>query len=153
MPTIYIDADACPVKDETYRVAVRHSVPVIAVANTALYIPTNPLISMVSVSGFGGADDWIAERIKPGDICITSDIPLAARCVVAGGLVLDPKGRVLDENTVGEALAVRDLMTDLREAGTATGGPGGMTPKHRSKFLAELDRLVVLVKRKVGRSE
>jgi hypothetical protein len=147
MPTIYIDADACPVKEETYRVAVRYAMPVVVVANTPLYIPTHPLISNVAVTGFGAADDWIAERAKPGDLCITADIPLAARCVAAGAIVLHPKGRVLDDNSVGEALAVRDLMEGLREAGTATGGPSGMTPKDRSRFLSELDRLVNLVKR------
>jgi uncharacterized protein YaiI (UPF0178 family) len=148
MPTIYIDADACPVKPETYRVAVRHAVPVVVVANNTLMIPENPLISSVAVTGFGAADDWIAGQCKPGDICITSDIPLAARVVAAGGITLHPKGRVLDDASIGEALGMRDLMEGLREAGTATGGPSGMTPKDRSKFLSELDRLVVLVKRK-----
>lgn len=148
MPTIYIDADACPVKDETYRVAGRYAVPVVVVANSPLFVPTNPLISMTAVPGFGAADDWIAEHVRPGDIAITADVPLAARCVAAGAIVLDPKGRVLDENSVGEALAVRDLMAELREAGIAKGGPGGMTPKDRSRFLSELDRLVNLVKRR-----
>jgi uncharacterized protein len=148
MPTIYIDGDACPVKEETYRTAVRHALPVVVVANNPLHIPTHPLITMVAVTGFGAADDWIAAQTKPGDICITSDIPLAARVVATGGLVLHPKGRVLDDASVGEALAVRDLMEGLREAGTATGGPSGMTPKDRSKFLSELDRLCHLVKRR-----
>lgn len=147
---ILVDADACPVKEETYRVAVRHAVPVVVVANTPLYIPTNTLISNVAVPGFGAADDWIAAQTKPGDLCVTADIPLAARVVAAGGIALDPKGRVLDDNTVGEALALRDLREGLREAGTATGGPSGMTPKDRSRFLSELDRLVVLVKRRHG---
>ncbi len=150
MPTIYIDADACPVKPETYRVAVRHAVPVVVVANNTMMIPDHPLISSVAVTGFGAADDWIAGQCKPGDICITSDIPLAARVVAAGGIAIDPKGRVLDDATIGEALGMRDLMEGLREAGTATGGPSGMTPKDRSRFLSELDRLVVLVKRRSG---
>ena len=150
MPTIYIDADACPVKDETYRVAVRHAVPVVVVANCWMQTPANPLISMTAVSGFGAADDWIAEQTKPDDLCVTADIPLAARVVAAGGIALDPKGRVLDENTVGDALAMRDLREGLREAGTATGGPSGMTPKDRSRFLSELDRLLHLVKRSRG---
>jgi hypothetical protein len=148
MPTIYIDADACPVKPETYRVAVRHAVPVIVVANNPMQIPEHPLVSMVAVSGFGAADDWIAGQVKPGDLCVTADIPLAARVVAAGGIAIDPKGRVLDDATVGEALAMRDLREELREAGTATGGPSGMTPKDRSRFLSELDRLVVRVKRR-----
>ena len=150
MPTIYIDADACPVKPETYRVAVRHAVPVVVVANNTIMTPDHPLVSMVAVTGFGAADDWIAGQCKPGDICITSDIPLAARVVAAGGIAIDPKGRVLDDATIGVALGMRDLMEGLREAGTATGGPSGMTPKDRSRFLSELDRLVVLVKRRVG---
>jgi uncharacterized protein len=150
MPTIYIDADACPVKPETYRVAVRHAVPVVVVANNPMQTPDHPLVSMVAVSGFGAADDWIAEHCKPGDLCVTSDIPLAARVVAAGGIALDPKGRVLDDASIGEALGMRDLMEGLREAGTATGGPSGMTPKDRSRFLAELDRLVVLVKQRYG---
>ncbi len=150
MPTIYIDADACPVKPETYRVAGRYAVPVVVVANTPMAIQDHPLVSLMTVAGFGAADDWIAEQCKPGDLCVTADIPLAARVVAAGGIAIDPKGRVLDENTVGEAVAVRDLMTDLREAGVASGGPSGMTPKDRSRLLAELDRLVNLVKRRHG---
>ncbi len=140
MPTIYIDADACPVKPETYRVAVRHAVPVVVVANNSIMIPENPLISNVTVTGFGAADDWIAGQCKPGDICITSDIPLAARVVAAGGINLHPKGRVLDDATIGEALGMRDLMEGLREAGTATGGPSGMTPKDRSRLAVSIFR-------------
>lgn len=150
MPTVYIDADACPVKPETYRVALRHALPVVLVANNPQQIPDHPLISLTVVAGFGAADDWIAGQCKPGDLCVTADIPLAARVVAAGGIAIDSKGRVLDDNTVGEALALRDLREELREAGTATGGPSGMTPKDRSRFLSELDRLAVLVKRKYG---
>jgi uncharacterized protein YaiI (UPF0178 family) len=142
MPTIYIDADACPVKDETYRVAARYAVRVVVVANNPMGIPAGPLVEMVVQKGFGAADDWIAEQIGPGDIAITADIPLAARCVAAGCVVLDPKGRVLDDASIGEAVAIRDLMTDLREAGGRSGGPSAMTPKDRSRFLSELDRVV-----------
>jgi hypothetical protein len=142
VPTVYIDADACPVKDEVYRVAGRYPVRVVVVANSPLRVPQVPPVELVVETGFGAADDWIATHIGPGDLCVTADVPLAARCVAAGAVALDPKGRVLDANTVGEAVAVRDLMAGLREAGAATGGPAPMTPKDRSRFLAELDRLV-----------
>lgn len=148
MPTIYIDADACPVKAEVYRVAGRYAVRVVVVANNPMAVPADPRVEMVVRKGFGAADDWIAERITASDICITADVPLAARCVAAGAVALDPKGRVLDANSVGEALAVRDLMADLREAGGVTGGPAPMTPKDRSRFLAELDRLMNAALRK-----
>ena len=148
MPTIYIDADACPVKDETYRVAARYAVRVVVVANNPMGVPVHLLVEMVVQKGFGAADDWIAEQIGPGDIAITADVPLAARCVATGGVVLDPKGRVLDDSSIGEAVAVRDLMTDLREAGGRSGGPAPMTPKDRSRFLSELDRLVNAALRK-----
>jgi uncharacterized protein YaiI (UPF0178 family) len=146
MTTIYIDADACPVKDETYKVAARYALPVKVVANATMRIPAGP-VEMVVVPGFGAADDWIAANIQPRDICVTADIPLAARCVAAGAVVLDPKGRVLTEATIGEAVAVRDLMMDLREAGTASGGPAPMTAKDRSRFLSRLDETVHLVRR------
>jgi uncharacterized protein len=142
MATIYIDADACPVKDETYRVASRYAIKVFVVANTPMWVPTGALVELIVQKGFGAADDWIAEQIRPGDIAITADVPLAARCVAAQAIVLDPKGRVLDDRTIGEAVAIRDLMTELREAGGKSGGPAPMTPKDRSRFLSELDRLI-----------
>ena len=148
MTTLFLDADACPVKDEAYVVAVRHAVPVKVVANNPLRIPDHPLVELVVVAGFGAADDWIAEQCRPGDVCVTSDVPLAARVVAAGGVCVDPKGRLLDANTVGDALAVRDLMSDLREAGTASGGPRPMTGKHRSSFRDVLDRVIVASKRR-----
>ena len=118
MPTIYIDADACPVKDEVYRVARRYAVKVIVVANAPLRVPAEALFELVVQAGFGAADDWIAEQAAPGDIAITADVPLAARCVAKGALVVDPKGRLLTADNVGEALAVRDLMQELRDSGT-----------------------------------
>ena len=148
MPTLFLDADACPVKDEAYVVAVRHAVPVKVVANSSLRVPASPLVELVVVEGFGAADDWIADQCRPGDVCVTSDVPLAARVVAAGGVCVDPKGRVLDANTVGDALAVRDLMADLRESGVAKGGPGAMTGKHRSSFRDMLDRVLVAAKRR-----
>jgi len=145
-PTVYVDADACPVKDEVYKVAKRHGVPVRVAANAPLRVP--PLAELVVRSGFGAADDWIAENIRPNDVFVTADVPLAARCVAAGAVGLDPKGRLWSHNTIGEALAVRDLMTDLRQAGATTGGPSPMTPKDRSRFLAKLDELLVAARRR-----
>ncbi|MCE9563756.1 MAG: YaiI/YqxD family protein [Planctomycetes bacterium] len=148
MLVIYVDADACPVKDEVYRVAKRYAWRVVVVANSHLWVPTDPLVELVVRTGFGAADDWIASVVGPGDITITADIPLAARCVAAGGVVLDAKGRLLDAASVGEALAVRDLMEDLRQAGTVSGGgPAAMTPKDRSRFLSQLDTTINAIRR------
>ncbi len=147
MATIYVDADACPVKDEVYRVARRYSVKVVVVANATLHVPSGPLVELVVRTGFGAADDWIAEQAAPGDIAITADVPLAARCVAKGALVVDPKGRLFTADNVGEALAVRDLMQELRDAGTTTRGPAPMTPKDRSRFLSRLDEAVNAVRR------
>jgi len=147
MPTIYIDADACPVREEVYRVARRYAVRVVVVANNPLRVPADPLVELVVRAGFGAADDWIAGQVGPGEIVVTTDIPLAARCVAAGALVIDPKGRLLNADTIGEAVAVRDLMTDVRQAGGVTGGPAPMTPKDRSRFLSKLDEVVNAVRR------
>jgi uncharacterized protein len=147
MRTIYIDADACPVKAEVYRVACRYDLRVVLVANAPLKIPANERIELVVRTGFGAADDWIAEQAGPGDIVITADIPLAARCLERVALVLSPKGRQFTDNDIGEALAVRGLMDELRQGGTITGGPSPMTPKDRSRFLSKLDEVVNLVRR------
>jgi uncharacterized protein len=147
MPTIYIDADACPVKDEVYRVARRYSMRVVVVANATMRVPVEPLVELVVRPGFGAADDWIAEQAAPGDIAVTADVPLAARCVAKGAVVVDPKGRLLTADNVGEALAVRDLMQGLRDAGGATGGPAPMTARDRSRFLSRLDETVNAVRR------
>jgi uncharacterized protein YaiI (UPF0178 family) len=142
MPTVYVDADACPVKDEVYRVAGRYAVRVVVVANAHLRVPAGPPVELVVRPGFGAADDWIAEQIAAGDICITADVPLAARCVARGAVVVDPRGRLLTEATIGEAVGMRDLMEDLRQAGAAAGGPAPMTAKDRSRFLSTLDQAV-----------
>ena len=142
MPTIYIDADACPVKDETYRVAKRYAVKVVVVANATLWIPDDPLVELVVRTGFGAADDWIAEQCQAHDIVITADIPLAARVLARDSRVLDGKGRALTDNDIGAALGMRDLMEHLRQTGASGGGPAPMTPKDRSRFLAKLDELV-----------
>jgi len=146
VPVIFVDADACPVKDEVYKVATRYGFPVVVVANSPLRVPSVG-VELIVRTGFGAADDFIAEQAAPGDIAITADVPLAARCVAAGAVALDPKGRVLNANNVGEALGVRDLMADLREGGAVTGGPSPMTPKDRSRFLSKLDDLVNAVRR------
>ena len=147
MLTIYIDADACPVKEETYRVARRYALPVKAVANAPLRVPADPLVELVVRPGFGAADDWIAEQAGPGDIVVTADIPLAARCLAKGARVLSPKGQPFTDNDIGAALAMRDLMDELRQGGAVTGGPAPMTAKDRSRFLSKLDEAVNAVRR------
>jgi uncharacterized protein len=147
MPAIYIDADACPVKDEIYRVARRYGMRVAVVANKPLRIPNNALVELVVRSGFGAADDWIADQAGPGDVVITADIPLAARCVAKSARVLDPKGRSFTDNDIGAALAMRDLMDELRQGGAVTGGPAPMTSKDRSRFLSKFDEIVNAVRR------
>ena len=147
MLTIYIDADACPVKDEVYRVARRYAMRVAVVANAPLRVPADALVELVVRPGFGAADDWIAEQAGSGDIVITADIPLAARCLVKEARVLDPKGHLFTENDIGSTLALRDLMDELRQGGLVTGGPAPMTPKDRSRFLSKLDEIVNAVRR------
>ena len=147
MIIVFIDADACPVKDETYRVAKRYAVKVVVVANSTLWVPDGDLVELVVRKGFGAADDYIAEVCGPADIVITSDIPLAARSIARGSRVLDPKGRVLTENDIGEAVGMRDLMDELRQGGVVTGGPSPMKPKDRSRFLSKLDELINAARR------
>jgi uncharacterized protein YaiI (UPF0178 family) len=142
MLTIYVDADACPVKEEVYKVARRYAVRVVVVTNAPLRVPADPLFELVVRTGFGAADDWIADQAGAGDIVVTADIPLAARCVANGASVLSPKGRPFTDNDIGAALATRDLMEELRQGGIVTGGPAPMTAKDRSRFLSKLDELV-----------
>ena len=145
---IYVDADACPVKDEIYRVASRHRVPVSVVAGNFIRVPHDPLIERIAAgSGMDAADDWIAERVKPGDVVITSDIPLASRCVKAGAEVIAPNGKPFTEESIGMTLAVRNLMTDLRSAGEVTGGPRSFAPRDRSTFLSTLDQTIRRIQR------
>lgn len=140
-PRVYVDADACPVKDEVYRVAGRLKLPVFVVANAWMRIPDDPSIERVMVAqGADKADDWIAERAGPGAVVITADVPLADRCVKAGARVVTPTGRVFDAASIGMALATRDLMDDLRSAGLTTGGPRPFAPRDRQVFLQALDR-------------
>jgi uncharacterized protein YaiI (UPF0178 family) len=147
MLTIYIDADACPVKDEVYKVARRHAMPVKVVANAPMRVPGNELFELVVCPGFGAADDWIAEQVGPGDVVITADIPLAARCLEKGARVLGPRGYPFTEDDIGAALATRELLDHLRQGGAVTGGPSAMTAKDRSRFLAKLDEAVTAARR------
>jgi uncharacterized protein YaiI (UPF0178 family) len=147
MLTIYIDADACAVKDEVYRVARRYAMRVAVVANAPLRVPADALVELVVRPGFGAADDWIAEQTGPGDVVITADIPLAARCLAKGARVLGPKGLPFTDNDIGSVLALRDLLDELRQGGAVTGGPAPMTPKDRSRFLSKLDEAVNAVRR------
>jgi uncharacterized protein YaiI (UPF0178 family) len=140
---IFIDADACPVKDEAYRVAQRHSVPVTVVAQGFIRVPDDPLIERVAAgTAPDAADNWIAERVDGKSIVVTTDIPLASRVVKAGGVAIAPNGRVFTEADIGMALAMRDLMTDLRSAGETTRGPKPFTPRDRSTFLSALDTAI-----------
>ena len=140
---IYIDADACPVKDEIYRVAARHSLPVSVVAGGFIRVPDDPMIERIAAGpGMDAADDWIAERAGPNDVVITADIPLASRCVKSGASVIAPNGKAFTENSIGMALAVRNLMTDLRSSGDVTSGPRAYTPRDRSTFLSALDQAI-----------
>lgn len=141
--TIYIDADACPVKNETYKVAARYSVPVIVVANSWMRTPRTGEISLHLVEGdFDAADNWIADHTGEGDIVITGDILLASRCIQAGARVLGTRGREFTEACIGEAVAMRALKDELRQMGEITGGPPPMAKKSRSRFLATLDEIV-----------
>lgn len=141
---IYVDADACPVRAETVRVAERHGVPVIFVTNGGLRPSPHPLVQIVVVeSGADAADMWIADRIGPGDICVTADVPLAARCIERGGAALAPDGQPFTRANMGTRLAMRDLMADLRAADPFR--PGGGRPfgnADRSRFLETLERML-----------
>ncbi len=143
MPTIYVDADACPVKQEVYRVAERYSMRVVLVANSGMRIPNHDWLELKVVSdGFDAADDWIVEETQDGDIVITSDIPLAARCLEKGAAVLGPKGKDFTEDNIGDALASRELLATLRDMGTVSGGPAPFDKKDRSRFLQRLDAVI-----------
>jgi len=146
--TIYVDADACPVKQEVYRVAERHGLKVYVVSNSPIAVPRDPLIERVVVAaGMDAADDWIAERATKGAIVVTQDIPLAARAVKAGAVAIAPNGKPYNESSIGMTLATRNLMDSLRSAGEITGGPRPFAPKDRSAFLQSLEREIVRLKR------
>jgi uncharacterized protein YaiI (UPF0178 family) len=146
--TIFVDADACPVKDEIYRVAGRYGLKVFVVANAFINVPRDPLIERVIVpAGPDVADNWIAERAVPGSIVVTQDVPLADRCVKAGAEVIGNTGRAFTPASIGMALATRNLMDELRSSGEQTRGPKPFSPRDRSDFLQALDGAVVRLKR------
>lgn len=148
---IFVDADACPVKNEIYRVAERYGLKVFVVANSFMAVPRSDLIERVIVPGGPDvADDWIAERATASDIVITADIPLAARAFRNGATVIGPTGKPFDDNSIGMAVATRDLLTDLRSAGASTRGPKPLTRQDLSRFLSALDLAVTSLKRKLG---
>lgn len=145
---ILVDADACPVKREIYRVAERYDIPVTLVTNRWMRVPDEPWLDLVVVKDEGQmdeADDWIAENAQPNDIVVTDDIVLASRCLKKGGRVVGSRGREFTDASIGEALATRELMADLREDGTVTGGPSAFSKRDRSEFLQTLDRVVQAV--------
>jgi uncharacterized protein len=145
MTDIYIDADACPVRDEVYRVAERLGLKVFVVSNGSRPIrpARDPHVSMITVSeGADAADHWIAEHIAAGDICVTADIPLAARCLARDALALAPNGKIWSHDNIGNALAGREVSRHLRELGMTGGGPAPFAKADRSRFLQALDRLV-----------
>lgn len=145
---ILVDADACPVKGEIYRVAERYGVKVFIVANALIAVPRNPLFERVIVGGgFDAADDWIAGRAGRRSIVVTSDIPLAQRCLAAGAQAIGANGKPFTRDSIGMAMASRALMSDLRAMGEASGGPRPMQPKDRSRFLSALDEAVNRLKR------
>jgi uncharacterized protein YaiI (UPF0178 family) len=150
MTVLFIDGDACPVREEAYRVAERRNLQVFVVANGSRPLrPTGrPNVEMITVpEGPDVADDWIADRVGPGDVCITSDIPLASRCLARGGRALSPKGRVWTEDNIGSALAGRAVAEHLRSFGVDTRGPAALTKEDRSRFLAALDAAVAAATR------
>jgi len=143
VPAIFVDADACPVKDEIYRVALRRGIRVVVVSGGPLRVPARQGIEHVRVkSSLDAADDWIAERAGAEDIVITADVPLAARCLSAGARVIAPDGRLFTEDSIGGALASRELMDQLRQMGAATGGPAPYSRADRARFLARLGEAI-----------
>ena len=145
---IYVDADACPVKNEVYRVAERHGLKVFVVSNSFINVPRDPMIERIVVGqGMDEADNWIAERAVRGDIVITADVPLASRSFKAGAAVIAPNGKPFDENSIGMTVATRNLLHELRSAGEITGGPRPFSPQDRSQFLQAFDRAIMRLKR------
>lgn len=143
MTEIFIDGDACPVKDEVYAVAARIGLAVVLVANQRIHVPADLGVEMVVVEeGPDAADDWIAEEIRAGDVVITADIPLAARCLEMGAFALGTNGREFTPDSIGSALATREIKASIRESGVTTGGPSPISGRDRSRFSNVLDRVV-----------
>ena len=145
---IFVDADACPVKQEVYRVARRYRLDVTLVANSWMRIPSERWITLEVVGAeLDAADDWIVEHVQPHDIVITGDIPLASRCLKKGSSVIGLTGKLFTENNIGDAVAIRNLLSELREAGEITGGPRPMKKRDRSRFLQQLDEVIQSIRR------
>jgi uncharacterized protein YaiI (UPF0178 family) len=146
--TIFVDADACPVKDEVYRVAERYELQVFVVANSWMRIPEKRWIELVVVENqFDAADDWIVDKASDDDIVVTTDIPLAARCLESGAAVLRPDGHAYTGDNIGQALATRELLSQLRDLGEIGGGPPPFQKKDRSRFLQCLDEMIQRIRR------
>ena len=145
---IFVDADACPVKQEVYRVAGRLHLDVTLVANSWMRVPNEPGIALKVVDdGFDAADDWIVEHVQPHDIVVTADIPLASRCLEKGARVIGTTGKPFTEDNIGQAVATRDLLSELRDAGEITGGPPPLKKRDRSRFLQQLDEVIQSIRR------
>jgi len=145
---IFVDADACPVKNEVYRVAERYRLDVTLVANSSMRVPNDPRIKLEVVNeGFDAADDWIVEHTQPHDIVITADVPLASRCLEKDTRVIGTTGKPFTEANIGSAVATRDLLAELRDAGEIAGGPPPLTKRDRSRFLQTLDEVVQSIRR------
>jgi len=146
---IFIDADACPVKQEVYRVASRYHLDVTLVANSQMRVPDERWVALEVVQGgFDAADDWIVGHIQPDDIVITADILLASRCLKEGACVIGPTGRPFTQTNIGQVVATRDLLSELRGAGEITGGPPPLQKQDRSRFLQKLDDVIQSIRRK-----
>ena len=146
---IFVDADACPVKQEVYRVASRYHLDVTLVANSRMRVPNERWIALEVVEdGFDAADDRIVEHVQPYDIVVTADIALASRCLKKGARVLGPAGKPFTENNIGQAVATRDLLSELRGAGEITGGPPPLKKHDRSRFLQQLDEVIQSIRRR-----
>ena len=146
---IFVDADSCPVKQEVYRVASRYGLDVTLVANSWMRVPNERWIVLKVVDDkFDAADDWIVEQVEPHDIVVTADIPLASRCLKKGSSAIGPTGKPFTENNIGDAVATRDLLSELRSTGEITGGPPPLRKRDRSRFLQKLDDLIQSILRK-----
>ena len=146
---IFVDADACPVKQEVYRVAKRYRLEVTLVANAWMRVPHEPWLALeVVTDGFDAADDWIVGHLEPHDIVVTGDIPLARRCLKAGACVMGPTGKPFREDSIGQAVATRDLLSELRVTGAITGGPPPLNARDRSRFLQAFDEMIQSIRRK-----
>jgi uncharacterized protein YaiI (UPF0178 family) len=146
---IYIDADACPVKESVFKVAQRYGIKVFVVSNHPKIVPKiDSIVAVVVAKTFDAVDEWIVSQIKPNDLVVSNDVLLAEKCIKKGSLVIDPRGKILDENNIGEAVSMRELLSELRSRGDLKTGPKAMGKKHQSNFLSNLDKVINQLKRK-----